>query len=221
MIEVRSLNVQQGAFSVRDVGFTIEAGEYAILMGTTGGGKTTLLESICGLRQVDSGHIFLDGVDVTNWLPGDRGLGYVPQDLALFPHLNVSEHLAFALKLRKVPKQEIRQRVDELSKFLGIEHLVDRTVHGLSGGESQRVALGRALVFRPRALLLDEPFSALDQETRSEMHTLVRRLTRDFGITTLHVTHSEEEALALADRRFLLKHGQLIEVNLQGLPIES
>lgn len=209
MIELQNLSIHAGDFSLVDVSMTVPRGDYAVLMGRTGRGKTTILEAICGLRRVSSGKILIDGCDVTDWLPGDRQIGYVPQDLALFPTLTVSQHLAFALKLRKRPQTEIDARIEELAGVLGITGLLDRTVQALSGGESQRVALGRALSFRPAVLLLDEPLSALDESTRMEMHDLLRRVKQTTGVTTLHVTHSNEEAEALADHRFELHDGVL------------
>ena len=211
MIELRNVSIQAGKFSLNDISLCIPKGEYAVLMGRTGRGKTTILESICGLRAIQSGQILIDEKDVTQWAPADRAIGYVPQDLALFPNLNVRSHLEFALRIRGHFPVAIADRVNELAKLLGISHLLDRFPQKLSGGESQRVALGRALSFRPAVLLLDEPLSALDETTRTEIHTLLRDITRTTQVTTLHVTHSEEEALALADRRFRLEDGQIIE----------
>ena len=193
----------------------VDSGEFAILMGRTGGGKTTILEAICGLRSIIKGQLLLDGIDVTSWPPGDRGIGYVPQDLALFPNMNVSEHLGFALRLRELAQASIKKRVNELADLLGIEKILDRSIVGLSGGERQRVALGRAISFHPRALILDEPFSALDEATRRDMHQLLRKVTSSAEITTIHVTHSEEEAVALANRRFVLSDGSLSEMKTE------
>ncbi|QDV42755.1 Sulfate/thiosulfate import ATP-binding protein CysA [Stieleria neptunia] len=209
MIELDHVSIHAGEFSLSDICMQVPRGHYAVLMGRTGRGKTTILESICGLRKVTSGRILIDGVDVTTWLPGDRQIGYVPQDLALFPTLTVGQHLAFALRLRKRPQSEIDERISQLAKVLGITSLLGRKVDALSGGESQRVALGRALSFRPAVLLLDEPLSALDESTRAEMHELLKRVKETTGVTTLHVTHSNEEAEVLADQRFELHDGVL------------
>ena len=149
--------------------------------------------------------------DVASWTPGEREIGYVPQDLALFPTLTVQQHLEFALRLRRAAPKQIAERVAELSEVLGISKLLQRRVQGLSGGESQRVALGRALSFRPSVLLLDEPLSALDDATRQEMHALLRRVKESTGVTTLHVTHSESDAEALADQRLILSDGKIVE----------
>jgi ABC-type sugar transport system ATPase subunit len=211
MIAVENLCVRAGAFRLDGVSFTVAAGQYAALMGKTGSGKTTILEAICGLRSVDGGRILLLDRDVTRLTPADRGVGYVPQDLALFPSLTVRDHLAFALDVRGLDRDAIGRRVGELSEMLGLGGLLDRKPDGLSGGESQRVALGRALSFGPRVLLLDEPLAALDDETRAEMYTLLRSVQRLTGVTALHVTHSLSEAKALGDRILLLKDGAVLE----------
>lgn len=211
MIELRSVSIRSGGFHIDDVSFTVPTGEYAVLMGPTGRGKTTILEAICGLRPVTAGQILVRESDVTQLLPADRAIGYVPQDRALFPTMTVREHLAFALKLRRHSRKSIAQRVAELASLLGIEPLLHRSIRGLSGGESQRVALGRALSFSPSVLLLDEPLSALDEATRHEMQQLLRRIKESDGVTTLHVTHSRAEARALADRAFHLEEGRVIE----------
>jgi len=202
MIELLDVSIQAGAFSLKNVSLSIPKGEYAVLMGRTGFGKTTILEAICGLRAIVSGQILIDGIDVTQKAPADRLIGYVPQDLALFPNLDVRSHLEFALRIRKQSRALIAERVNELAKILGIVHLIDRSIDKLSGGESQRVALGRAISFRPSVLLLDEPLSALDETTRNQMQELLRQVTRASQVTTLHITHNEDEAIALADRRF-------------------
>lgn len=204
MIEVKGLTIRAGKHELRNISFDVPTGLYAILKGKTGQGKTTILESLCGLRKIQSGTIRVDGLDVTDAPPGARGIGYVPQDGALFPNLNVREHLAFALRLRKQSKASIEKRCLELASLLKIEHLLDRTVRNLSGGEAQRVALGRALSFHPKVLLLDEPLSALDEDTRSEMYDLLRTVQKTSKVTTLHVTHSREEAESLGDIHLLL-----------------
>lgn len=211
MIELQRVSLRAGNFALHDISLRVESGEYAVLMGRTGRGKTTLLEAICGLRKVESGRILLHSDDVTDWSPADRQIGYVPQDLALFPTLTVRQHLEFAVRLRKSPSAVIRDRVDEMSALLGITPLLQRHVQGLSGGESQRVALGRALSFHPGVLLLDEPLSALDEATRGEMYALLRSIRERTGVTVLHVTHSRQEAAALADRLLLLEDGRIRE----------
>jgi ABC-type sugar transport system ATPase subunit len=217
MIELQNVCVRAGDFSLSGISFTVQAGQYAVLMGKTGRGKTTILESICGLRSIESGRILIRNIDVTAWSPADRGIGYVPQDLALFPTLTVHEHLKFALRLRKQQTEtQMTARANELAEVLGIQHLMNRKVTGLSGGESQRVALGRALSFRPPVLLLDEPLSALDEATRHEMQTLLRSIKESTGVAILHVTHSEEEANVLADCRLEILDRQFIDRSLAG-----
>jgi ABC-type sugar transport system ATPase subunit len=199
LIELASVTIRAGDYMLPTISFTVESGQYAVIMGRTGIGKTTILEAICGLRALESGRIIIDGIDVTNWSPKDRNLGYVPQDLALFPTLNVREHLDFAQQLRGVSAKTRKERSEELAELLGISHLLARSIVGLSGGEAQRVALGRALSFRPRGLLLDEPLSALDRDTRDIARNLLKNLNRETGVTVLHVTHNDSEATALAD----------------------
>ncbi|MBI1348105.1 ATP-binding cassette domain-containing protein [bacterium] len=212
MIVVDRLSLTAGHFQLTDISLQIAAGEYVVLMGRTGSGKTSLLEALCGLRPVRAGRILIDDVDITRHDPADRQMGYVPQDLALFPGLTVAEHLSFALRLRRIAATEQRRRVTELAELLGITSVLTRSVDRLSGGEAQRVALGRALAIPPRILLLDEPLSALDDVTRQEMYLLLRDLKQKTGVTTLHVTHNQAEARELADRLLILEQGRLTEV---------
>jgi molybdate/tungstate transport system ATP-binding protein len=212
VIAVEGLTVRQGAFALAGVTFAVPAGEYGVLMGRTGCGKTTVLEAVCGLRPVAAGRVLVHGRDVTRLKPAERGVGYVPQDRALFPTMTVREHLAFALEVRRRPRDAGEARVRELADLLGIAPLLGRRPHGLSGGEAQRVALGRALAMRPAVLLLDEPLSALDEETREGMIDLLRAVRAQAGVTVLHVTHSRGEAQRLADRLFVLRDGAVREV---------
>jgi molybdate/tungstate transport system ATP-binding protein len=215
MISLTGLTVRQGAFSLENVSLTVPTGDYAVLMGKTGSGKTTLLEAICGLRPVETGTIRLVGRDVTRLRPAARNVGYVPQDTALFTTLTVRDHLGFALSVRRWPRAAIRARVDELAQLLGIGPLLDRRPRGLSGGEAQRVALGRAIAIRPEVLLFDEPLSALDDETREGMYDLLRSVCRQMTVTVLHVTHSRAEARCLADRMFELAGGAVREIAME------
>lgn len=217
MIELHDLSIRSGPFALDKVSMSAATGAYAILMGGTGQGKTTILEAICGLRPIQGGKIMVDGVDVTRWKPADRNIGYVPQDLALFPTMTVRQHLEFALRLRRASAELIRQRVSELAEVLGIGALLERNVQRLSGGEAQRTALGRALAVRPRVLLLDEPLNALDEATRDRLCALLRLVQKSDGLTTLHVTHSRAEARQLADKFLVIEHGCLWERPLQAL----
>lgn len=212
MIDLLGITIVSGEFTLREISLQVAAGEYAVLMGKTGCGKSTILEAICGLRRIQAGRVMVQNVDVTDWSPADRGIGYVPQDLALFPTLSVYDHIGFALQLRKISKRSIQERVHALAQVLGIEQILQRKVKNLSGGESQRVALGRALSFKPPVLLLDEPLSALDESTREEIQDLLLKVKHETGVTTLHVTHSKSEAAALADRQLFLNDGRIHEV---------
>lgn len=214
MITVENLTVRAGTFSLAGVSFALPAGRHGILMGRTGSGKTTLLEALCGLKPVVSGSIRLDGTEVTPLKPAARGIGYVPQDGALFPSMTVREHLGFALTVRRRPAAEIARRVEDLSALLGIGHLLGRRPQGLSGGEAQRVALGRALAGEPSVLCLDEPLSALDDDTREEMAVMLQAIRTRTGVTILHVTHSEAEARRLGDVLFHLRDGGIVEGDL-------
>ena len=200
MIELKNITIRVGQLLLENLSFRVETGQYAVVMGKTGIGKTTILESICGLRSVQSGSILINQVDVTNWSPADRNVGYSPQDLALFPTMTVRQHLEFALKVRRRPASEIAARVQELARLLDIQPLLNRNVKGLSGGEAQRVALGRALSFGPSVLLLDEPLSALDADTRQSTQELLKNLNKLTGVSVLHVTPNQEEAEMLGDR---------------------
>lgn len=210
MIAVEHLKVCVGGFALDDIGFDVPTGQYAVLMGRTGAGKTTLLEALCGLKPVAGGTIRLNERDVTQLKPAERGIGYVPQDRALFQSMSVREHLAFALVIRKADPLAIQQRVAELSRLLGIAHLLERKPQGLSGGEAQRVALGRALSVRPGILCLDEPLNALDDETRLGMYKLLAEVQANTGVTILHVTHNRDEAEQLADRILVLQDGKMV-----------
>ena len=211
MIRLEKITWQADAFRLDDVSFSVPAGSYAVLMGRTGSGKTSLLEILCGLRQPSGGRIWIGDRDVTDLAAGQRGIGYVPQDGALFPTMTVAKQIGFALRIRRRPRDEIAERVRELSAQLGIAHLLDRLPQNLSGGERQRVALGRALAAKPSVLLLDEPLSALDEDTRDEIAALLKQTQRSSGVTALHITHSRREAAQLADAVFQLQDGRVVE----------
>jgi molybdate transport system ATP-binding protein len=211
LIQIENLSIEQGAFRLSRVSFEVPTGKYAVLMGPTGCGKTSLLEAIAGLRPVAGGRVRLGGRDVTHQTPGDRGIGYVPQDAALFRTMTVYNHLAFALNLRGTARAAVRQRVTELADWLMITPILHRRPVGLSGGEAQRVALGRALSFRPAYLLLDEPLSSLDEDTRGLMVELLIGLRKSAEVTVLHVTHNSAEADRLADVRFRIADGRVVE----------
>ncbi len=213
MITLENINLRAGAFTIRNVNFEVPQGRYAMLMGRTGCGKTTILEAVCGLKTVEGGRIVLSGRDVTRLKPGARNIGFVPQDGALFSTTTVYGHLAFALHIRKWDRATVHQRVLEMADLLGIKHLLNRYPAGLSGGERQRVALGRALAFKPAILCLDEPLSALDDETREEMCSLLQKVQLATHVTTLHVTHHQYEAERLADHVFRIEKGAVRQIS--------
>lgn len=221
MIVVDSISVQAGEFRLDDISLRVPTGGYAILMGKTGSGKTTILETVIGLRRVTRGRIWLDEREVTHLKPAVRGIGYVPQDGALFSKMTVEDQLGLSLVIRRVAAPAIRQRVRELAELLGISHLLRRKPRGLSGGERQRVALGRALAFRPRILCLDEPLSALDDETRRQMCDLLADIRARTGVTTLHITHNLAEAQVLADCLFRLENGRIETLGSPAAKVRS
>ncbi len=216
MIVVENLTVQAGEFRLEKASLKVPRGYYGMLMGKTGSGKTTILEAIAGLKPILSGRILLDGRDVTKLKPAERNLGYVPQDGALFSTMSVRDHLAFALVIRKSRQADINARVKELAALLEIEEILDRGIVGLSGGEKQRVAIGRALSFRPNTLLLDEPLSALDDDTREQMYSLLKHVQDETGVTTLHVTHHAHDVVNLADLVFRIERGALTKFETNG-----
>jgi ABC-type sugar transport system ATPase subunit len=218
VIVVENLALRVGSFALEDVSFTIPRGHYGVLMGKTGCGKTSILEAICGLKPVLSGQIRLLDRDVTWLRPSERNLGYVPQDRALFSTMSVRDHLAFALAIRHWDRNAIERRVHELAELLGLQRLLHRKPQGLSGGEAQRVALGRALSHHPPVLLLDEPLSALDDDTREEMYGLLESVQEHTGVTTLHITHSLKEAKRLADELFVFREGGVKPLALDRSP---
>ncbi len=217
MIEVKKLCVNLGDFVLKNVTLNIEEGEYFIILGPTGAGKTVLLESIAGLYPVMSGGIWLRGKEVTRVEPEKRRISIVYQDHALFPHLSVKDNIVFGLRMNKATTDQQRARLKWATNLLGIRKLLHRRPDTLSGGEKQKVALARAIVTQPELLLVDEPLSALDPETRESIQQELRQLHRALGITILHVTHDFEEAIALGNRIAVIGEGRLMQV---GTPEE-
>ena len=192
--------------------FTVQKGEFFSLVGPSGCGKTTLLRLIAGLEQPDRGRIILNDLDITDFPPARRKIGFVFQDYALFPHLNVAENIAYGLKILRVPAKEVRLKVDELLELFALQGLAKREAHQLSGGERQRVALARALAPQPVILLLDEPFAALDYELRYRLRRELKDLQKNLGFTAIFVTHQQEEALSLSDRLAVMRNGRIMQV---------
>ena len=212
MIEVKNLSINLGEFFLKNVNLTINDREYFVILGPTGAGKTILIECIAGLRRLKQGEIWLNTVNVTNLSPEQRNIGYVPQDYVLFPFLNVINNITFGLKQAKWPKSRLEERAKDIANLMGISHLLERDTLSLSGGEKQRVALARALAPSPKILLLDEPLSALDMQTSRYLRFELKRIHRELGITTIHITHNQTEAQELADRIAILNTGEINQI---------
>jgi iron(III) transport system ATP-binding protein len=200
-----------GPFGLGPLSLELKGGEYWVLLGPSGCGKSMLLQTVCGFHRPDAGQVWLAGRDATSAPPEARGIGLVFQQAALFPHRSVRDNVAWGLDARKVPAPERERRVDEVVAALGLSPLLDRPVAALSGGEAQRVAIARAVAPRPALLLLDEPLSLLDHNTRLELQAQLGRWHKELGLTTLHVTHSREEARALGTHCALMLGGTLVQ----------
>jgi sulfate transport system ATP-binding protein len=211
-IEIRNINKSFGNFTaLKDVSFEVPSGELVALLGPSGGGKTTMLRIIAGLETADSGSVLLEGEDARDRSAKDRAVGFVFQHYALFRHMSVFENVAFGLRVRprstRPSDEEIRRKVHELLELVQLEFLADRLPSQLSGGQRQRIALARALAVEPKVLLLDEPFGALDANVRRELRRWLRRLHDEIHLTSVFVTHDQEEAIELADRVVIINHG--------------
>lgn len=212
-IEAIGVSKRFGDFqALRDVSLEVPDGSLLALLGPSGSGKTTLLRAIAGLEAPDAGTVLIDGTDVTAVDVRDRGIGFVFQHYALFKHMNVADNIGFALRIKRRPKAEVRARVSELIALFRLEGLAGRLPEQLSGGQRQRVALARALAAEPEVLLLDEPFGALDAKVRMELRRWLRRLHDQIGVTTVFVTHDQEEALEVADRIVVMNAGRIEQI---------
>jgi len=209
MISLENISIQQGSFSASRLNLTIEKGTHICLMGETGCGKTTLMEIICGLRSIQHGKVLLNGIDHTQSSPAQRNIGYLPQDGVLFPAMTVSGQIALPLKARHWEKEKIHNRVEEIAQLLKISSLLDRLPSDLSGGERQRLALARAISFKPEILCLDEPFSALDDQTKHELIAVLRDLKVQNKTTIFHISHHKEEVHLLSDKILFMRNGAL------------
>jgi len=217
-IEVRNITKRFGDFlALDDVSVDIAAGSLTALLGPSGGGKSTLLRVIAGLESPDSGVVEISGTDATRLPPQRRNVGFVFQHYAAFKHMSVYKNVAFGLEIRKKPKAEIRRRVDELLELVHLEPFAKRLPSQLSGGQRQRMALARALAVEPEVLLLDEPFGALDAQVRKELRAWLRRLHDEVHVTTVFVTHDQEEAMDVADRIVVMANGRIEQ---EGTPDE-
>ncbi len=217
-LEVSEVSVSYGATQVlREVSLKIEPGEFVALLGSSGCGKTTLLRAVAGFLPVQTGMVRLAGRDITNVPPEKRDMAMVFQSYALWPHMTAAQNIGYGLRLRRVPRAELKRRVDEVLGLLDLTGLGDRNVTELSGGQRQRVALGRALAISPHVLLLDEPLSNLDARIRQSVRHEIKALQEQLGITAVHVTHDREEAMVMADRIVILNDGKIAQL---GTPEE-
>lgn len=215
MLELRNISKVFGDIvAVDGLNLEVQDGEFFVILGPTGAGKTTTLRIVMGLEKPDAGEVYYDGQEITNVAPPLRNFAFMFESHNLYPVLNVYDNLAFPLRspLFRVPEDEVRKRVESIAKELHITHLLERKVSHLSGGEQQRVALGRALVRRPRIYILDEPISSLDYKLREELQTEFKRIHEEYGITILSATHDNISAMAMASRIGIMEHGRIIQV---------
>ncbi|QEY35385.1 sn-glycerol-3-phosphate ABC transporter ATP-binding protein UgpC [Caproiciproducens galactitolivorans] len=214
-----------GVTAVKDFNLEIDDKEFIILVGPSGCGKSTTLRMIAGLEEISKGELYIGDTLANDIAPKDRDIAMVFQNYALYPHMTVFDNMAFGLKLRKVPKDEIKRRVEEAAKILDISHLLDRKPKALSGGQRQRVALGRAIVRNPKVFLLDEPLSNLDAKLRAQMRTEISKLHKKLGTTFIYVTHDQTEAMTMGDRIVVMKDGVVQQVdtpqNLYDFPVNE
>jgi putative spermidine/putrescine transport system ATP-binding protein len=203
--------------ALQEIDLTVAKGEFVTLLGPSGSGKTTLLNLIAGMVAPSAGRIFIDGKDATDLRPSRRGLGMVFQNYALMPHMTVFDNIAFPLRVRKLPRAEIRRKVTAVLEMVQLPQVADRKPRELSGGQQQRISLARCIVYNPAIILMDEPLGALDKKLREDMQLEIKRLHRELGITMLYVTHDQEEALTMSDRIVLLTGGRVAQA---GTPDE-
>ncbi len=217
-VELKNINKSFGNFKAsNNINFTIEQGKLIGLLGPSGSGKTTILRMLAGLEQPDSGDIFINGIRVNDMPPSKRGIGFVFQNYALFRYMNVFDNIAFGLELQKKNKKECKERVNELLQLIGLEGMGHRYPHQLSGGQKQRVAFARALAPNPQLLLLDEPFAAIDAKVRQELRSWLKDTINKVGITSIFVTHDQDEAIEVADEIIITNHGEIEQI---GTPVE-
>jgi molybdate/tungstate transport system ATP-binding protein len=221
MIEIKNLSGDLDEFHLRDINLTVHEGEYLAILGPTGAGKTVLIEYIVGIYKPDRGSILVNGEDITTLYTEERNIGYVPQDYALFPNLTVERNISYGLEARKMQPDQFTSIVSAMISRLKIGYIKHRMPLHLSGGEKQRVALGRALATDPSLLLLDEPLSALDENLRTEMARELRRIQRDVNGTFIHVCHNFEEASDVADRIAIMDEGKIIQIGTLKEIMES
>ncbi len=218
MVELQSVSKRYGAVdALHPVDIAIRKGEFVTLLGPSGSGKSTLLNLIAGMIAPSSGRIVIDGRDATTLPTNQRGLGMVFQNYALMPHMTVFENIAFPLQVRRLPKEEIKRKVEGALDLIQLRHVANRRPRELSGGQQQRVSLARCIVYNPALILMDEPLGALDKKLREQMQLEIKRLHADLGVTMLYVTHDQDEALTMSDRIILMNGGRIEQ---QGQPDE-
>ncbi len=210
-LKIEDLHLNLGEFFLREIFLSLQKGDYLAVLGPTGAGKTILLESLIGFWKPNKGQIHLEGQDITGLLPEKRQIGIVYQDYALLPHFTVFKNIAYGLEKKEKKKETLGEKVREMAAALQIDHLLHRKPTTLSGGEQQRVALARALIVEPKLLLMDEPLSALDPQTRREARQLLRRLIQKRNTTVIHITHDLDDAWALANKAAIFKEGRLLQ----------
>ena len=206
-LTIENFSITLGDFKAENLNLKVNAGEYCIIIGPTGAGKTILLETIAGIHRLKTGRIYLHGRDITDMPPELRGIGIVYQDYMLFPHMTIGDNIAFGLKQRGVSMEERVRKTAEIANKLGIGHLLGRYPQTLSGGEKQRAAIARAVILRPKVLLLDEPLSALDNTTRESLRRELKKLHNEMHTTIIHITHHFEDIYSLADRVVVMREG--------------
>ncbi|PKL66920.1 MAG: Fe3+/spermidine/putrescine ABC transporter ATP-binding protein [Methanobacteriales archaeon HGW-Methanobacteriales-1] len=210
-LEVKDLNVDLGEFYLKNASLSLEKQEYLVLIGPTGSGKSVLLETIAGFYKAKSGQVLLNSEDITNLSPENRGISIVYQDNVLFPHMNVYENIAYGLKKQTDDKELIQNKVHKMAEILKIDHILNRNIKTLSGGEIQRAAISRALIVDPQILLMDEPFSALDIRTHSSLTAMIKKVVKDNQTTCIHVTHNFSDVWNLAENVAVMKDGQILQ----------
>jgi molybdate/tungstate transport system ATP-binding protein len=208
-LSLKSLSYKLGDFDLKDITFDVNEGEYFVILGHSGAGKTVILESIAGLHKVE-GSVHFNNDDITELTPEERDIGFVYQDFALFPNMNVKDNITFAAKYRKIENQ--KALMEDLIEFLGLQKIIDRRIDNLSGGEKQRVAIARAIFAQPKILLLDEPLSAIDPTFRNQIMKFLKEIHKKYKLTTLHVTHNFREASYLADKIAIVINGKVVQV---------
>ncbi|MCD4768794.1 MAG: ABC transporter ATP-binding protein, partial [Bacteroidales bacterium] len=211
MLELRGITRRYGNFALNNLSFKVNRGEYFILLGRSGSGKSLTLELIAGIRKPEKGQVILNGTDITSLKMQRRKTGLVFQDFALFPHLTVYDNIAYPLKMKRTPDQDIHNMIDQIATEVNLKHLLERKPDSLSGGERQRVAVARTLIASPDIILLDEPMASIDTPLRDDIRRLLRRINGG-GMTILHVTHDYREAIRLADRVGVIHNGRIIQI---------